>query len=88
MKITTSRNETYDAEFAFAPTTSGNLVIRLPDKGERLAEICAAFEGNAQLEYHADNRDDAPVTLFNGYTRMLRVSREGSGIVIILSKGG
>lgn len=88
MKITTSRGKTYNAEFAFAPTTNGNLVIRLQDYGESLTSICAAFEGSAQLEYHADKRDDAPVTLFNGYTHMMRVSREGGGIMITLSKGG
>ena len=88
MQIRTHRGEEISVDFAFAPTTSGHMVIKLKDDGQRLSEICEMFEGVTRFEYQDERQMGAPVTLFDGYTRLMRASREGGAIMLTLSKEG
>lgn len=86
MQIRTHRGETVSVDFAFAPTTSGNMVVKMKDDGQKLFEVCEFFEGVTRFEYRDETQTGAPVTLFDGYTRMVRVSREGGAIMVTLRR--
>lgn len=85
MLITTSRGKTINADFAFGPTTGGNLVVRIRDDETALSEICAAFESVERFECRGEV-DGAPVTVYEGYTKLMRASRENGTIMVTLRR--
>lgn len=85
MLIRTSRGNEMKASFAFAPTTSGNMVVKMPDDGTALSEICAAFENVERFECREET-EGAPVTVYEGYTKMMRASREGGAVMLTLRR--
>ena len=88
MEIRTSRGRTISVDFAYAPTTSGSMVVKMADGGQTFSEICDAFEGVDRFEYIDKTNDKAPVLMFGGYTRFHRLSRENGAIMIALRKEG
>lgn len=87
MLIRTSRGNEMRASFAFAPTSGGNMVVKLQDGGTTLSEICTVFENVDRFECH-EEIEGAPVTVYEGYTKLMRASREGGAIMLTLHREG
>lgn len=71
MQIKTSKGKTYEANFAFAPTTDGNCMVEIVDK-RPIAEIAAEFDGVGKI-----TREDADEgkAEYEGYTVLTSVVR-------------
>lgn len=86
MQIRTHRGEVISVDFAYAPTASGHMVVKMKDGGQKFGEVCEVFEDVMRFEYQDEIKKGAPVTLYDGYTRMVRVSREGGAIMVTLGR--
>lgn len=86
MQIKTNKGETISVGFAFAPTTNGHMIVKMQDDGRRMGEVCEVFEDVTRFEYQDETKAGAPVTMYDGYTRIMRVSREGGMIMVTLAK--
>ena len=88
MQIRTSRGRTLAVDFAYAPTISGSMVVKMPDNGQTFSEICDGFEGVERFEYQDETNPKVPTLLFDGYKKMHRMNRENGAIVLMLRKEG
>lgn len=88
MEIKTSRGRTISVDFAYAPTTSGSMVVKMTDQGQTFSEICDAFEGVDRFDYIDETNDKAPELVFKDYTKFHRLSRENGALMITLRKEG
>ena len=88
MQIRTDRGRTISVDFAYAPTTSGHMVVKMTDNGQTFGEICDAFEGVDRFEYIDETNEKAPELVFRGYRVFHRLSRENGAIMIALRKEG
>lgn len=80
MKLTTSRNKEYEADFAGGETfTSGEVVVQMKDE-RRLSEIAAEFDGLEWMK--AENHNDGDIT-FEGYQVLRSIMRRKNGSVIL-----
>ena len=85
MKIRTSRGNEIEASFVFAPTIGGNMVVKIRDDGAAISEICATFENVDRFECREETAG-APVTVYEGYTKLMRASRESGTIMVTLRR--
>lgn len=79
MTITTSRGQTFDVFWCWAPTADGSLMLSLQDE-RRLPEIAADFDGLASIRRTSEEEGDA---VYQGYDDLRGISRGSSGDVII-----
>lgn len=80
MKITTSRNKTYDAVYVDGPTRmSGTVMARIYDK-RQISEIAPEFEG---LERFTRQDPNQGAKEWNGYTQLVAVRRMTETDVLI-----
>lgn len=80
-KITTSRNDEFEALYASAPDIMGNCAIGLPAGGPRLPELAACFDGLEWVDYH--NEQTGRSCRWEGYTDLILLSRGVDGAVQI-----
>jgi len=80
--ITTSKGESYEAEYCFAPSLiDGGCAIRLRDS-RKLPEIAAEFDGLTAITL----REDENETVYAGYTRLGAINAEGGMVNLRLFK--
>ena len=85
MVLKTSRNKTYEVDWVdVAAITSGNLLLQMTDE-RPLHLIAAEFDG---LEWLRRESEEQGNKLFEGFNRLIRISRkDDTSVLLVLSKG-
>lgn len=85
MKLTTSKNKTYDVLWVYGPTIkSGKVMLEMEDK-RPITEIASEFDGLEWLKRESKNEGDAT---YAGYSVLASIHRTDAGTVMIgLAKG-
>ena len=85
MKIRTSKNKEYQAEYIDGPTRIGGAVmLRIMDE-RRLPEIAAEFDGLEWLERISEDQGNKR---FDGFSRLAGINGKAGGVTIELAKEG
>lgn len=85
MKLTTSKNKTYNVEWIdVAAMSSGNVLLQMKDE-RRLPEIAAEFDGLEWMKRESDTQGDKT---FEGFTKLIRISRMAGLVQLTLDKEG
>lgn len=71
MTIMTNRGQTFDVNFAYAPTSKGRCMIELKDSRD-VSEIAQDFEGLTKISRKSENEGDA---VYEGYDVLVSVQR-------------
>lgn len=84
MKVTTSRNKTYEVIYVDGPTRlAGTLMLRMEDP-RSILEIGAEFDGLEWLKRESANQGDKEWT---GYTELVSIRRvSDTDVLVELSK--
>lgn len=83
MKLKTSTGNEYDIDFAGGPSlTSGQVLVQLRDS-RRLSDIVAEFDGLAWMEKLSENEGNKR---FDGYSRVMRATQEGTKVLLSFAK--
>lgn len=80
MTIQTSRGQTFDVRWCWAPVSDGTMMLCLQDE-RRLPEIAADFDGLEQIDRISAIEGDMT---YEGYSEMTGISRDAaSGDVVV-----
>lgn len=83
MTLTTSRGQTYDVTWAYAPVGEyGDLMLEYPD-ARPMAQIAEDWEGCERITRRSAEEGDA---VYEGYTRIRSIVRRGSTVQLTLMK--
>lgn len=72
MTIMTNRGQTFDVNFAYAPTSMGQCMIELKDS-RGVSDIAQDFEGLEKISRKSENEGDAE---YIGYDVLVSVQRD------------
>lgn len=85
MKLTTSKNKTYNVEWIdVAVMSSGHVLLQMKDE-RRLPEIAAEFDGLEWMKRESDTQGDKT---FEGFTKLIRISRMAGLVQLTFDKEG
>lgn len=80
MTITTDRGKTFEAQWAYAPTSAGSLMASIIDD-RPLSAICKDLEGVQRIERASETEGDA---VYEGYTVLTGAVRYTDGVQITM----
>ena len=72
MLITTCKGKTFEANYAFAPTSKGTCILELKDE-RPIEEIAKDFDGIAKIERKSESEGDKT---YEGYSVLSGVNRD------------
>lgn len=83
MTITTSREKTFDVDWAWGPVGErGQLMIQYADE-RLLSEIAKDFEGLESISRKDENEGNA---MYTGYSRLVSIVRHGEKVQLALER--